>query len=157
MCPFVLTRRPCPGAAATAFSFIPLVGDAYDVASALAGRDLLTGERLGGVGVAATLAGTILGSGRLAREGASAASQYVDITSRRARVWNRATDLTPAQFGENLMQSGFAKSSPADGIEVFTKENRRYVLRGPEHSNSGWTADVYIDDRLEGKIRLERP
>lgn len=46
-----------------------MVGDAVDIASAVLGKDLLTGEHIGGVGVAATVVGTLLGSGKLAREG----------------------------------------------------------------------------------------
>lgn len=55
---------------------MPLAGDAYDILSAVAGKDLLTGESIGGVGIAATFIGTIAGSGKLAREGAELAGRY---------------------------------------------------------------------------------
>ena len=69
LCPYFLTGKPCSAGAAIAFGFVPIAGDFYDVASAIAGKDLLTGESIGGVGVAATFIGTIAGSGKLAREG----------------------------------------------------------------------------------------
>jgi len=60
---------------AIGFGFIPVVGDAVDIAGALLGRDLLIGEDISGIGVGVTIAGTFFGgSGRLAREGAEAAA-----------------------------------------------------------------------------------
>jgi hypothetical protein len=61
------------GALATAVGFIPGIGDAYDIVSALAGKDLLTGESISTVGVGAPL-GTFFGSGKFACEGLDAAS-----------------------------------------------------------------------------------
>jgi uncharacterized protein RhaS with RHS repeats len=156
LCPYLLTGKPCSAGAAIAFGFVPIAGDAYDIASAIAGKDLLTGESIGAGGVAATFIGTIAGSGKLAREAVGAASAYVEITKRGARVWNRATDVDAAKFGENLVESGFKQTSRSDGITIYTKGDRRYVVRGPERSNSGWTADVYSGDELQGKIRLGR-
>ena len=157
LCPQLITGRPCSNRVAIGIGLLPVVGDVIDVASAVAGRDLLTGENLTGLGIGVTLAGTIFGSGKLAREGARAASNFVDITRRGARVWNRATDVGPAEFGENLVKSGFAQTTRSEGIDVFTRGDRRYVVRSTERSNSGWTADVYVKDELVGKIRLGRP
>lgn len=154
MCPEFLTGKPRSNAVAIGVGFIPVVGDAYDVISAAVGKDLLTGERIGSVGVGVTLAGTIFGSGKLAREAGDLASDYVNVTRRGARVWNRATSVGAGDFGEGLVSAGFQRTTRADGIDVFTHGNRRYVVRGPERSNSGWTADVYIDDAMVGKIRL---
>jgi uncharacterized protein RhaS with RHS repeats len=70
LCPEFLTGRPCSAALAIGVGFIPVVGDAIDIAGAIVGQDLLTGEDISGVGVAATVVGTVLGSGKLAREGA---------------------------------------------------------------------------------------
>ena len=47
LCPHVLAGRPCSTAMAVGFGFVPIAGDAYDVLSALAGKDLLTGESIG--------------------------------------------------------------------------------------------------------------
>jgi RHS repeat-associated protein len=154
LCPEFLTGRPCSGALATAVGFIPVVGDAIDIIGAVVGQDLLTGESIFGLGIAATVLGTVVGSGRLAREAGDLASDYVNVTRRSARVWNRATNVGAGDFGAGLVESGFERTTRADGISVFTNGNRRYVVRGPERSNSGWTADVYVDDEMVGKIRL---
>jgi phosphopentomutase len=44
----------------------------------LAGKDLLTGESIGGVGVAATFIGTLAGSGKAAREAAELAAAAIN-------------------------------------------------------------------------------
>jgi hypothetical protein len=64
--------------------FIPVVGDAYDIVSAVVGKDLLTGEDIGAVGIGATVVGTILGSGKLAREGAELVEEGIERASRSA-------------------------------------------------------------------------
>ncbi|HEY0928371.1 MAG TPA: RHS repeat-associated core domain-containing protein [Gemmatimonas sp.] len=157
LCPFFLTGKPCSAGLAIGFGFVPIAGDAYDIISAFVGKDLLTGESIGIGGAAATLVGTIAGSGKLAREVTGVASTYSSITRRSARVWNRATNVDAVRFGENLIESGFERSGHVDGIVKYTKGNQRYIVRGPERSNSGWTADVYFGDDLQGKIRLGRP
>jgi len=101
--------------------------------------------------------GTLAGSGKFAREAVGAASTHVDVTKRNARVWNRATNVDAARFGEGLIESGFERWSHADGIVRYTKGDQRYVVRGPERSNSGWTAGVYECGELRGKIRRGRP
>ena len=78
LCPHFLTGRPCSVGLAIAISLVPIVGDVLDVASAVAGRDLLTGEGLSGAAIGVTLAGTVLGSGKAAREGAAAAARFSD-------------------------------------------------------------------------------
>jgi len=91
------------------------------------------------------------------RRAQGAASGYADITRRsrgKASVWNRATDVPASEFGDNLLEAGFKRTSPEEGIQVFTRGDRKYVTRGPEHSGHGWTADVFIDGEQVGKIRL---
>lgn len=68
LCPPQITGRPCSGWLATGVGMIPLAGDAIDILGAARGRDLLTGETISGVGVAATVLGTVFGSGRAGRE-----------------------------------------------------------------------------------------
>ncbi|MGH7676523.1 MAG: RHS repeat-associated core domain-containing protein [Gemmatimonadales bacterium] len=68
LCPYVITGKPCPGLLAVGVGFVPIAGDAIDIIGAAVGRDLLTGEEIGGLGIAATIVGTVLGSGRLGRE-----------------------------------------------------------------------------------------
>jgi RHS repeat-associated protein len=76
-CPEFITGRPCSVGLAIAVGFVPVVGDGIDILGAAIGRDLLTGEAITGVGVAATVVGTIVGSGRLARKGVEVAEQAV--------------------------------------------------------------------------------
>ncbi|MGH7717997.1 MAG: RHS repeat-associated core domain-containing protein [Gemmatimonadaceae bacterium] len=78
LCPAIITGKPCPGALATAVGFIPIVGDAIEIAGAGVGEDLLTGEDISGVGVAATFVGTVFGSGRLARQGVDLVEEGVE-------------------------------------------------------------------------------
>jgi hypothetical protein len=112
-----------------------------------------------GAELSVTAAGAALGMvtvGGGYGKAARLASDYTNVTKRSARVWNRATQVNADQFTEGLLGSGYARTVHADGIVNFTKGDRRYVLRGPERSNSGWTADVYIDGVLTGKLRLDR-
>ncbi len=156
LCPYVITGKPCGTGTAIGVGFVPIFGDAVDIVGALSGRDLLTGENIGAVGAGVTIAGTILGSGKLAREAVGAVSTYADVTKRGSRFWNRATNVDAVQFGQGLTESGFARVNRAGGITIYTKGDRRYVVRGPERSSSGSSADVYIRDELQGKIRLGR-
>lgn len=77
LCPAFITGKPCSTALAIGVGFIPVLGDAIDIAGAVVGQDLLTGEDISGVGVVATIVGTVLGSGKLAREGVQAAEGLV--------------------------------------------------------------------------------
>ncbi len=70
LCPEFITGRPCSDAVAIGVGFIPIVGDAIEIAGAVVGSDLMTGEDIGEIGVGITIAGTFFGSGKLAREGA---------------------------------------------------------------------------------------
>lgn len=82
LCPYFLTGKPCSTAAAIGIGFIPVAGDAVEIAGAVLGRDLLTGESLRGLAVGATIAGTLLGSGKLAREG-------VELAFEASSKWGR--------------------------------------------------------------------
>ncbi len=99
-CPAFITGKPCSGAVALAVGFIPVVGDIVDVASAVVGKDLLTGERLSAVDRVATLAGTIVGSGRAARIGVRAASNVVEGVRDARRTATRVADA-----GQNAQQN----------------------------------------------------
>jgi hypothetical protein len=81
LCPHFLTGRPCSVAASVAISLVPVIGDILDVASAVAGRDVLTGEGLSGAAIGVTLAGTVFGSGKAAREGVAAAARFSEGTA----------------------------------------------------------------------------
>lgn len=79
LCPEFLTGRPCSDAFAIGFGFIPVVGDAVDITGALLGRDLLTGEKISGVSLAATIIGTVVGSGKLGREAVKVAGGHAFV------------------------------------------------------------------------------
>jgi RHS repeat-associated protein len=68
LCPFFLTGRPCSTGTAIGVGLVPIAGDAIDIVGALMGTDLLTGESITGAMVGVSIAGTIAGSGKLARE-----------------------------------------------------------------------------------------
>lgn len=76
LCPEFLTGRPCSNAVAIGVGFIPVVGDVYDVVSAVVGKDLLTGEHIDNIGVGVTIVGTLFGSGKAAREGAAVVRRF---------------------------------------------------------------------------------
>lgn len=68
---------PCSIGTAIGIGFIPIVGDAIEIAGAAVGRDFLTGESISGAGKVVTAVGTLAGSGKLAREGVGLASRVL--------------------------------------------------------------------------------
>jgi RHS repeat-associated protein len=105
-CPAFITGKPCSGAIALAVGFIPVVGDIVDVASAVVGTDLLTGEKLSAGERLLTVVGTIVGSGRGARVAVGAAAELAEgaVEARRAtRVAAHADDAADAvRTGEKI-------------------------------------------------------
>ena len=89
LCPEFLTGQPCSGAVASAIGYVPGLGDAVDVGSALAGKDLLTGEQLTAAARIATVVGTIAGSGRTARQALQITRRLP--TARLRAAWERLT------------------------------------------------------------------
>jgi hypothetical protein len=71
---------------------------------------------------------------------------------------NRETDVTRGQFEKNLSESGWSKSTSADGkTEIYTKGGARYVVRDGAKSTGGPTADFYApgSKSIDVKIRLQ--
>jgi hypothetical protein len=54
-----------------------VVGDAVEIVGAVAGKDLITGESIEGAARVATVVGTLVGSGRAARQGLGAVEGMV--------------------------------------------------------------------------------
>jgi hypothetical protein len=114
-----------------------VVGDAYDIVSAIVGKDLLTGENIGTGGVLATAVGTILGSGKLAREGATLA--------------RTALNRIPGNpfTGANAPEKAFAHLQKYSGLDPNVASARLHRLKqsgglgGADDVTIGRTGDVY--------------
>jgi RHS repeat-associated protein len=116
-CPAFITGKPCSGAVAIAVGFIPVVGDIVDVASAVVGKDLLTGERLSAVDRIATLAGTIAGSGRAARVGLNAAvgiAGAIQDVRHAARAAEKVDDVRDATRAVERIGGDAARHTPTE-------------------------------------------
>jgi hypothetical protein len=138
LCPEFITGRPCGTAFAIGVGFVPVIGDAIDIIGALAGRDLLTGEDIGGVGVGVTIAGTIFGgSGKLAREGADLAGDAI-----------RRIPGNPFR-GANAPQRAFDHLEKYSGLDPNVASARLHRLKragnlgGDDDVVIGRTGDVY--------------
>ena len=68
LCPPQITGRPCSGWVSGGVGLIPGIGDAIDIAGVVAGKDLLTQETISGGATIGTIAGIVLGSGKIGRE-----------------------------------------------------------------------------------------
>lgn len=68
-----------------AVGLVPVVGDAVEIAGAIVGKDLITGERIEGAARAATVVGTLLGSGRAARQATEGATDLVGTLAKPPR------------------------------------------------------------------------
>jgi len=94
---------------------------------------------------------------KLGTKGADKASKYEDITSAGSRYINKSTDVTKAEFGENLVKNGWTKSLSKDGKTIiYQKDGAKYVLRDGAKSTGGPTADYYKagSKSIDIKIRL---
>ena len=122
MCPEFITGRPCPTAVAIGVGFIPVIGDAIDIAGAVVGQDLLTGEDISGVGVAATVVGTVLGSGKLARMGVDAVGEAASA-GRRLLPFKDADRLGEVNNTLDRIANGTRKYAQ-DGAVFRNREGR---------------------------------
>lgn len=74
-------------------------------------------------------------------------STYQDITYTSRSIPNRATNVSPADFGRNLEENGYTKSVSKNGdVTIFKKGDMKYTVRGSSNSKDG---------KLVRKIRLE--
>ena len=80
---------------------------------------------------------------------------YKDIT-KGSSIPNRATDISPADFGKNLESEGFSKRMSGDGkVAIYEKDGIKYTVRDTSASTGGPTAEVFKDGELVQKIRLQ--
>jgi len=85
-------------------------------------------------------------------------SDYRDITRGKGNVPNRETNLTRAEFEQNLSSAGWTKTVRGNGKVVeYTKDGYRYVVRDSAKSTGGPTADFYKpgSKSIDLKIRLQ--
>ncbi|UXI70358.1 RHS repeat-associated core domain-containing protein [Tahibacter amnicola] len=88
-------------------------------------------------------------------------SNYEDVTDPGSRYPNRSTDVSKAEFEQNLTDSGWSKTVSKDGkVAIYEKDGARYVVRDGAKSTGGPTADYYGPNNTGGidvKIRLDQP
>ena len=134
LCPEFLTGRPCSNAVAIGVGFIPVIGDAYDVVSAVVGKDLLTGEHIDDIGVGVTLVGTLFGSGKAAREGVEASRRF--LARGPGRLTNRQASELAGYAGYNRRM----KDAPFDshGQPVFTNGSNYITPDVDSHNGGVW-------------------
>lgn len=147
LCPEFITGRPCSNAVAIGVGFIPVVGDAYDIASAVVGKDLLTGEAIGAVGIGATVVGTLLGSGKLARMGADAVDDAMVVVRGGQGPIPAAGEVFSGAAGRTLEEA--ASGVPHGTIRATTAGQIRQaggtVTHAPEHTRSGAMNDKHVN------------
>lgn len=144
-----------------AIGSIPVVGDAIEIIGAGLGQDLLTGEEIGGLGVAATVVGTIVGSGKLARMGVDAASDAASA-GRRLLPFRDAERISEVNNTLDRIQSGVRKyaqdgsvfanrqgrlpSQPAGYYREYTVDTPGARNRGGRRIVQGRGGDTYYTD-----------
>ncbi|HET7464575.1 MAG TPA: RHS repeat-associated core domain-containing protein, partial [Longimicrobium sp.] len=111
-----------------------------------------------GVLTVASLGASLWGSGARAAATAAPASLYDDITVAGARMANRATNVTVAEFEANLVNAGFRQSVSRDGlVKIFVKDGVRYTTRATSRSTGLPTAEFFPAGARSAtlKIRLQ--
>jgi RHS repeat-associated protein len=139
LCPAFITGRPCSTALAIGVGFVPILGDAIDITSALVGQDLLTGETLSGVGVAATLVGTVLGSGKLARMGVDAAGTALKSLTKgnfRGNLSRLTGGAVQGAHAHHIFPQKFADRFASAGINVHDPRFGAWWEAGSHLSNA---------------------
>ena len=110
-----------------AVGMIPGVGDLVDIVGAAVGRDLVAGEDLNGAQRWAMAAGTIIGSGRAARQAA-------DVTA--AAVLRRNFD--------NVVRPAFWKHEAASNAGGYSAANLERMRKGkPAIGDDGFSMELH--------------
>ncbi|MEA4848959.1 MAG: hypothetical protein VB106_17130 [Clostridiaceae bacterium] len=138
------------------------IGAATSAAGSAAEQAIVTGHvDMKTVGNAALFggiaAGLITGLSGSAGSIKKAASKYEDVTLPDSRFINKATNVTKAEFGENLGKNNWNSSVTKDGKAIiYQKGGAKYVLRDAAKSTGGPTADYYKagSKSIDIKIRL---
>jgi RHS repeat-associated protein len=82
-------------------------------------------------------------------------SGYKNVT-RSGSVYNIETDLSPDEFGSNLEQEGFTKSTSQTGdVTNYTKGNVKYSVYSKASSTGGPSAQLIENGQTIAKIRLK--
>jgi len=83
------------------------------------------------------------------------ASSGIKYVTRSGSITNIETDLTPQEFGKNLEESGFTKSTSKDGsVTNYVKGARKYSVYSKSASTGGPSAQVFENGQTIAKIRL---
>ena len=149
--PFGLCPIPpssCLGKAGVslAVGFVPVLGDAVEIAGALVGTDLITGENIEGAARAITIVGALVGSGRAARQVADGATDFVGSLPKPPRgvgsvppaqrdpkrVW------TPAEREAKRQQQG-GQCATGCGTAIDQSNSRGHHIK--RHADGGATND----------------
>jgi hypothetical protein len=149
LCPEFLTGRPCSDALAIGVGFIPVLGDAVDVIGALRGKDLLTGENIDNIGIGVTIVGTLLGSGKAAREGFDAARRFskekealIDMARRDQRTGVTRADMEAYRELNKSLPDPF----PSNKVRVDEGHSRRGRHAQRPHGHVGPIDYIPIKD-----------
>ena len=155
LCPQFITGRPCSSKLAIGIGLVPIIGDAADIASVVLGKDLLTGESLGDAGVIITIAGTLFGSGKLAREGVERAAPALGkIKAALAKAHDEVGKLPkgqPGKFGSpqrGTREKGYRLDPPHPRAKPGTPEEGWHI------NWWDWTAGKRGRGGREGAIRI---
>lgn len=66
------------------------------------------------------------------------------------------TNISAAEFGQNLEASGFTKTVAKDGVtSLYTKGEQTYSVYGNSKSTGGPTANLNVGGKIITKIRLQ--
>jgi hypothetical protein len=139
-----------------AISFIPIVGDVIDVASAVAGQDLLTGEEIKGVGVAATVVGTIFGSGKLAREAAKHIDDAVGLGGKAADGAGDAADAG-TEVVQRAMATAELRATESSGLLRGGREGTHHVSNAVNSDAGRARQRLALAQTPEVRVTLQVP
>ncbi|WP_416403515.1 hypothetical protein [Arthrobacter sp. LFS091] len=88
-------------------------------------------------------------------EGLEDAKNYVDVTAKKSRVRNRATNASADEVAETLKANEWlAKKGNSDSYEIFLKENAKYVLRKEAKTWEGPTPDYYPPGQHKPSLKI---
>jgi RHS repeat-associated protein len=152
LCPAFITGKPCSGVTANVVGAVPYVGDAIDIGGAIMGKDLLTGEKLSGAERLATAVGTVVGSGRLARQALNAAGEAGQTGARIYRGGKANPGNLRTRPGESAVSFRSSLSNPvgSSGRPVF-RPGDDYIVVDPSRLPKG---SVVYDNVPDGHVSV---
>ncbi len=159
LCP--IPPSSCLGKAglSAGIGLIPVIGDAVDIAGAVVGRDLITGEALSGAQRVATAIGTLVGSGRAARQGVDAAATGVGklVTSRAAHAAQEAAGSAGRSWTTQRRRFWKAEAASEGASERWGADNIGRMRRGNAPQIEGQSVELHHTPtpRRDGGIQVE--